>query len=550
MDLFLPWILEHLLDEVVPKKNMSDIIWWGFLMLVCSAAALLGNVIANRKAAQVARDTTRQIRHDLFEKTIKLSNKTVDEYSVPTLETRLTSDTYNIHQMIGMMQRMGVRAPILLFGGILLAALMDPILTLVMASVLPFIFIVFYFVSKKGIPIYTALQGAVDKMVRVVRENIQGIRVIKALSKTKYEKEHFARTNREVTDTETKAGVVMAATNPFMNLFLNLGLVAVIAVGAVRVNGGTSEPGKIIAFLTYFTIILNAMMSINRIFVMYSKGSASAKRIQEILELPTEEDVHALRAEAESHFSKTAPHIEFRNVSFSYNNKKMNLTDISFKLMRGQTLGIIGATGSGKTTLINLMMRFYDAGVGEIRICGKNITAIPLKELRTKFGIALQNDFILGDSIQENISFGRTLNPEAIQEAAEIAQAKQFIEATDAQYEHPLTAKGTNISGGQKQRLFIARALAAKPEILILDDSSSALDYKTDAALRRAISENCKGTSLVVVAQRVSSVMNADLILVLEEGHVIGAGRHEQLTENCPVYQQISNSQLGGALIE
>lgn len=550
MDLFLPWILEHILDEVVPRRKVSEILFWGFLMLVCSAIALLGNMIANRKAAQVARNTTRGIRHDLFEKTIKLSNKTVDEYSVPTLETRLTSDTYNIHQMIGMMQRVGVRAPILLFGGILLAALMDPILTLVMASVLPFIFIVFYFVSKKGIPIYTALQGAVDKMVRVVRENIQGIRVIKALSKTTYEKEHFTRTNQEVTDTETRAGTVMAMTNPFMNVFLNLGLVAVIAVGAIRVNGGTSEPGKIIAFLTYFTIILNAMLSINRIFVMYSKGSASAKRIQEILDLPTEEEIHALKSEPVSPTAEEAPRMEFRNVSFSYNNKKMNLSDISFRLMRGQTLGIIGATGSGKTTLINLMMRFYDVNAGEILIDGSNITAFPLHELRAKFGIALQNDFIMGDTIQENISFGRALEHDAVSKAAEIAQAKQFIEATDAQYEHMLTAKGTNVSGGQRQRLLISRALAAKPEILILDDSSSALDYQTDAALRRAIAENCRGTSMVVVAQRVSSVMNADLILVLEEGRVIGAGRHEQLLANCPVYQQISNSQLGGTFIE
>lgn len=392
MDLILPYILAHIINNVVPLKRMTPVLWWGVIMIICSIIGVTGNVVANRMASRVARDTSEQIRHDLFSRVMHLSSHQIDQLTIPSLESRLTTDTYNVHHMIGMMQRMGVRAPILLVGGIAVAATMEPVLTLVLVATLPFITLAVWGISRKGIPLYTALQQKVDKLVRVVRENAQGIRIIKALSKTDYERRHFDAVNREVVDAEKKAGITMAASNPLMNFFLNTGLTCVIVVGAFRVNGGTSEPGNIIAFMSFFTMISNAMLSVTRMFVMLSKGTASANRITEVIELPADLPVGSLddyppRRDGDEGF------ITFEHVDFSYNKTKNNLTDLSFTVPRGGTLGIIGATGSGKSTIVQLLMRFYDVDSGSIRIGGLDIRSIPSDELHRKFGIAMQNDF-------------------------------------------------------------------------------------------------------------------------------------------------------------
>ena len=444
--------------------------------------------------------------------------------------------------MVDRMQRLGVRAPILLLGGIIVTFTLEPVLTLVLVATLPLLGVVVFSVSRRGVPLYVRVQSAVDAMVRKVQENMTGVRVIKALSKTEYEKGRFDEVNREVVRRDQHAGAVMATTNPVMSLLLNLGLTAVVVVGAFRVNAGVSQAGKIIAFLSYFTIILNAMMMVSRLFMIYSKGAASAKRIEEILETPLE----PVPGEAAPRTSQY--HVEFRHVNFSYNKAKNktrdDLSDVSFALRRGQTLGIIGPTGSGKSTIVSLLMRFYDADAGEIRIGGRRIEGIPEEELHTMFGVVFQNDFILADSIRENIDFGRGLSDEALLLAARLAQA-EFIEEKEGGLSHMLTAKGANLSGGQKQRLLIARALAAKPEILVLDDCSSALDYKTDKALRSALYHNFADTTTVIIAQRISSILNADHILVLDGGRVIGAGTHEQLLETCSDYREIYDVQMG-----
>lgn len=547
MDLFLPWILAYLIDDVVPQKDVPKIAFWGVIMVLCSLCGFLGNVIANRMASKVARDTSERIRHDLFARICHLSSRQIDELTIPTLESRLTSDTYNVHHMLGMMQRLGVRAPILLIGGIIVTAMLEPVLTLLLVATLPLIGITVWQVSRKGIPLYTKLQGAVDSMVRVVRENAQGIRIIKALSKTDYEKRRFDGVNREVVASEKKAGYTMAISNPLMNLFLNCGLTAVVLIGALRVNAGISEPGKIIAFLSYFTVISNAMISITRMFVMLSKGSASANRISDVLDVPYDLET----ADSRNAVQNRENMVEFNNVSFSYKGKKNNLENISFRIKRGGSLGIIGATGSGKSTLLQLMMRNYDCDSGEVLIEGKNVRTMDPDILHSKFGVVFQNDFLFADTIEENIKFARDLPHEAIVKAAQIAQAEPFIEALDDKYEHMLTSHGTNLSGGQRQRLLIARALAADPEILIFDDSSSALDYKTDAALRMAIKENFRGRlTTVTVAQRISSVMNSDCIIVLDGGRIIGMGTHEELLDSCDVYREINQSQMGGAVID
>lgn len=547
MDLLIPWILSYTIDTVVPQKKVRPILIWGVIMVLCAAVALVTNIVANRMASRVARNMTQAIRHDLFEKISYLSCRQVDEFTIPSLESRLTSDTYNIHQMIGMMQRLGVRAPILLLGGIIITLMLEPVLSLILILTLPFIGLLVYMITKKTIPLYTNLQHSVDVLVRTVRENITGIRIIKALSKTEYEKDRFFGVNTDVVKNEKKAGITMALTNPAMNLLLNLGLTLVIAAGAYRINAGLTQSGQIIAFLTYFTLISNAMLSITRMFVIYSKGSASAERIRQVLDAPED-----LKTAPESGCLDDGYHITFEHVSFNYNksNKNKNcVEDISFALKRGETLGIIGATGSGKSTVIRLLLRLYDPNEGQIRISGEDIRSIPPKELHTKFGVVFQNDFLFADTIASNISFGRELSEKQIEKASFCAQAKEFIDTLKDGYQHMLTMKSSNLSGGQKQRVLIARALAAEPEILILDDSSSALDYKTDSLLRRALAKEFRDTTTIIIAQRASSIMHADHILILEDGNALGYGTHEELLQACDVYQEICASQMGGGAI-
>ncbi len=549
VELALPMILSFMIDDIVPTGNKNLIYLWGGVMLLCTVIALVGNITANRMAARVARNTTEKLRSTLFTRISYLSSRQVDAFTIPSLESRLTSDTYNIHQMIGMLQRLGVRAPILLIGGIMVTIMMEPVMTMVLIATLPLITIVVYSVSRRGIPLYKALQESIDRMTRVVRENAQGIRVIKALTKEESEKERFHEANADLTKREMTSSLTMAITNPMMNLFMNIGLVVVIVVGAYRVNGGHSEPGIILAFMTYFTLISTAMMSITRMFIMVSRGTASASRIAEVLDTPA--DMAVEEADPNLVIPADAPAIEFRNVTFSYNGKKNDLENVNFKLSQGGTLGIIGPTGAGKSTLIQLLMRFYDPTEGQVLIGGRDIRTIPREELAAKFGGAFQSDFLFADTISENIDFGRGLSEEQIKQAAERAQAMPFIQEKEGGFAHELTIKGANLSGGQKQRMLISRALAGDPEILVLDDSSSALDYATDAALRKAIRENYAGkTTSVIVAQRVSSVRHAELILVLEDGVVTGAGNHDQLMESCPLYREISDSQMGGAILD
>lgn len=540
MDLFLPWVLSHLIDEVVPLNSMKLIAFWGGVMFLCALTALVTNIIANRMAAKVARNTTERLRHELFSKILYLSSSQIDEMTIPSLELRLTSDTYHVHRMITMMQRMGIRAPILLIGGIAITLTLDPVLTAVLICTLPFISLLVLTVTRKGFPMYKELQKKTDYMVRVVRENIAGVRVIKALSKTEHEKTRFHTANQEVVNMEKKAGYTMSLTSPIMNLLLNTGLTLVILVGAYRVNSGVTEPGKIIAFMSYFTIILTAMMAVTRIFVMYSRGSASASRIEEVLNMPIE------LTPVEKEAVHEEEHIVFDHVNFSYQKKENNLTDISFKLKRGETLGILGATGSGKSTIIHLLLRLYDVDSGEIRISGKPVQSLTPEELHTKFGIVFQNDFVVAESVRENIAFGRTLSDEQIESASQNAQAYEFISGLDDKFDHMVAARGNNLSGGQKQRLLIARALASHPEILILDDSSSALDYKTDANLRKVLNEKYSDITTIIIAQRISSLMHADHIIVLEDGQILGQGKHQELLESCDLYRMISENQMGG----
>ena len=544
-ELFIPFLLSYILENVIETGNILKIVLFGALMAICAVIASLGNIIGNRMAAKTTMLFSTQMRKVLFSKTLHLSAKSTDRFTIPSLESRITTDTYNVQNFIGMMQRMGIRAPILLLGGSVITLLMDKKLALVMIAMLPLIFIIVYSISRLGVPLYSKVQQSVDGMVRVVREDAQGIRVIKALSKVGYENARYDKANINLKKNETKAGVIMGIVNPIMTLLMNIGIVAVIAVSAYFVSTGQSSATTVIAFMQYFTLISMAMMSLSRMFVMYTKCAASAKRISSVMEEANELVVCKDDGKGDSSW-----HISFENVSFSYLGKANNLTNISFSLKKGDTLGIIGATGSGKSTILRLLMRFYDANKGVVRINGKDIRSYTRGELTSMFGVVFQNDFIYADTIEENIRFGRDIGSDDIIKAAKIAQAHDFISSFAQGYSHSVSTAGTNLSGGQRQRLLISRAIAGHPEILILDDSSSALDYKTDANLRKALSESLPESTVITVAQRVSSVKNCDLILVIDDGKIIGCGKHEDLMQTCLEYKEISDSQMGGAFLD
>ena len=544
MDLIIPYLLTHIIDNVIKKNNIYEVLMYGLLMIVCALIGFIGNVTANRMASKVSMSVTRDLRHDLFAKIECLSFKQMDEVTIPSLISRLSSDTYNVHQMIGMIQRMGVRAPILLIGGTIITFTLNVKLALILLATLPLITIVTFIITKKGVPLYTSVQKSIDNLIRSVRENASGARVIKALSKGEYEKKKFAKVNKDVFDIEMKSGMTMSKLNPTINFILNFGLVAVIVFGANIVNEGLTKTGVIISFTSYFTIILNAMISITRIFMVITRSAASAARIKYVMDIKPDLDVIDLPVKSDEY------HIEFNDVSFSYNKNLNNIENLSFKLKRGEKLGIIGSTGSGKTTIINLLMRFYDVDQGEVLINGKNIKSYQNEELKKMFGVVFQNDTVFNDSVYENISFGRDIPLDDVIKASEYACAKEFIDKLEFKYDTILSPKGTNISGGQKQRLLIARSLAGNPDILILDDATSALDYKTDSIVRKAINENFANTTTLIVTQRISSIKFCDHILVIEDGDTIGYGTHDELMNSCSVYKEIYISQMGGDIDE
>ena len=546
MELFLPEILSRIIDDIVPTGDMNRIIYWSLVMAGISLLALVFNIVANRNASKVARNVTENIRHDLFDKALYLTCEKTDEYTIPSIESRLTTDTYNVHRMVGMMQRLGVRAPIITVGGLIMTFVLDPVLAMVFVAIIPFMVVILYLRATRGVRMFTEVQKANDRMVSVVRENSQGIRIIKALSKVGYEKDRFDGVNKNLKDQEVRANRMMAVINPVMNMLLYIGMVGVIIVGAYRVHLGLSKTGRILAFMSYFQLISRSLMAVSRMFIMYSRGMASSARIMEILNSETEKDY------VPKEYPAGDPQwaVEFDHVTFSYLKVKDNLKDISFHLRPGQTLGIIGATGAGKSTIISLLLHFYDIDQGAIYLNGTDIRSYAPSELRQKFGAVMQNDFLFRDTVEENIRFGRGVSDQDIVEAEEDAQASEFINDLEDGNLYELSVKGSNLSGGQRQRILLSRAFAGRPEFMLLDDSSSALDYKTDAALRKALNEKYPDTTMIIIAQRVSSIKNCDEIIVLDHGTINGRGTHEELIRDNELYQSIADSQMGGALFD
>lgn len=555
VELLLPYILEHLVDNIAPTKSIPHVLFWGAIMLALSFLIRFLNITANRRAVKTSSLAAYEVRRDLFWHSVNLSGNQMDEFGLPSLTSRMTSDSYNVQDFMRMFQSIGIRAPFLLLGGIIVTLSMDPGLGAILCIMTPIAIVVIVSVSVKGIPLYSKVQQSVDSITRVMRENITGIRVVKALSKEKYEINRFTGVNEEMARRERTATITMSLPGPIMTLMLNIGLTLVVYVGAVRVNNGLTEPGVILAFLTYFNMILMGVMGLSRVFLVMSKANASANRIAAVIH--TEEELTPI-PEEEAASTDSDAYIVFDNVSFRYGQdedtgnsgfageeRQMSLSNISFSMKKGESLGIIGPTGCGKTSIINLLMRFYDTTQGHVFIDGKDVRTYDKDDLHRKFGVVFQNDVIFADTLAENISFGRELTEEAMRYAAADARAAEFIEAYDDDYRHMASIRGANLSGGQRQRVLITRALAANPDILVLDDASSALDYKTDAALRKAIHEHHSNTTTIIVAQRVSSIMNSSRILVMDEGRIIGQGTHEELLLSCPQYREIHKTQMG-----
>ena len=545
-ELVLPYILEHMIDDVVPSGNMNSVIFWGIAMIFTAVFCWLFNIFANHTAVRNAHLISYRVRKDLFDKTINLSGSQFDAFGLPSLTSRMTSDSYNVQSFAQSFQTLCVRAPIMLVVGIVVTMTIDPVLSMILCIMVPILLTVVFSVSRHGIPLYNKVQTRLDDVTRVLRENITGIRVIKALSKTEYETERFHDINQKMTDQDMSANTFMAIPGPSMQLSLNIGLSLVVLIGAYRVNAGVMKPGVILAFLTYFNLIMMSVMALNRIFMMTSKASASADRIALVLAAKDEPVIHT-----DTQPDPSDAYIHFDHVSFSYRRQQSNtemencLSDIDFIMPKGGTLGIIGPTGCGKTTIINLLMRFYDVSEGAVYINGRDVRSYAKDELHSMFGTVFQNDIVFNDTLRQNILFGRNLSDEQLNNAIEDAQAKEYVSQLKEGLDYKADIKGANLSGGQKQRLLISRALAGNPDILILDDSSSALDYKTDSLLRKAISEHHGDSTLIMVAQRVSSIQNADQILVLEDGRCIGKGTHQQLLESCEYYRSIYESQMG-----
>ncbi len=555
LELLIPYVLEYIIDRLAPRGQAGPVAGWGLVMVGLAWAVRWGNIFANQSAVAVSRDCTRALRQDLFARTLTLSGGQADRFGLPSLISRMTSDSYNVQNFITSSQTVGVRAPIMLVGGVCVALTMDAALASVLCVLAPVMTAIVIFVSRKGVPLYDRVQQEVDRMTRVMRENAAGVRVIKALRKEAWEERRFQEVNCRLTRSDLTASTVMAIPAPAVQMFMNLGLILVVLVGARRVDSGAAEPGVILAFLIYFNLILHSAMSFNRIFLLLSKAAASADRIGEVLRTPEDQPVLPPAEERRENgaliefdrvsFTHAGTRPEENAASFAGGRREKCLDGISFRLKRGETLGIIGHTGAGKSTLIRLLMRFYDADEGTVYVDGRDVRTYDKRTLREKFGAAFQSDVIFAESIRDNISLGRPLTDEELLRAAEDAMAADFIAEKPGGWDYGADIKGANFSGGQKQRLCIARALAAQPEILILDDAASALDYQTDARLRQALRERYPGITTVIAAQRVSSIMAASLILVLENGRITGAGRHEELLERCPVYRDIYQSQMG-----
>lgn len=540
-DLYLPTLMSDIIDKGVVLGDKPYIWKIGGFMLLVAAIGMLASAAASYFSSKAAMGLGRDLRKKVFTHVENFSLQEFDQIGTASLITRTTNDITQVQQVVIMMLRMVVSAPIMFVGGVIMAVSKDAKLSLVIVAIIPILVGTILLIMRKGIPLFKLVQKRLDQLNLVLRENLTGIRVIRAFNQEKQEQVRLQKANKDLTDVSIKVNKVMAAMMPVMMLVMNLTVVAIIWFGGIRIDNGGMQIGDLMAYIQYVMQIMFALVMASMMFVMVPRAAVSAKRINEVLEMkPT------LINEGRETANRERGTVEFDHVTFHYPGaEEPALSDISFKAQPGEITAIIGGTGAGKTTLVNLIPRFYDASSGAVRINGVNVKEATQEEVRSKIGFVPQKALLFSGTIAENIRFGKEdATGEDIEHAARIAQAEEFINKMENRYESAISQGGSNLSGGQKQRLSIARALVRKPDLYIFDDSFSALDYKTDAKLRHALKDETKHSTVIIVAQRVSSVMDADRIIVLDKGKMVGMGTHKELLENNKVYREIVESQL------
>ncbi len=542
MDLLLPDLMSRIVDEGVLPGDMEVIFSVGLRMLIVALIGCFGGIMAGIFGTTASQRFSCDLRKDAFSRVMNMSFQQTDGFTTGSLVTRLTNDITACQDFVAMALRMMVRTLMQFIGGIYMVLKINVSFGLILLVMLPIQLVIILVVLKKGSPLFGIVQSKLDRVNSVVQENITGARVVKAYTREEYETNRFSAANNELCETNLRVQKLMALLMPILSILMNASVIAVIFIGGKQVEAQSLEVGRVMAAITYITQILMSMMMIGMVFQMVTRASASAKRIAEVLD--TEPAIKDGGFDGETQEQGT---VEFRSVSFRYPNVHANnvLSDISFKVSRGETVAILGATGCGKTSLVSLIARFYDATEGEVLVDGVNVKEYDTAALRRKVGFVLQKSELFSETIEQNIRWGNSeATDEEVRRAAETAQASEFIESFTDGYKDMITEKGSSLSGGQKQRLSIARAIAKKPEILIFDDSMSALDLSTDAKLQRALRENLGDTTVIMIAQRVASVMKADRIAVIDNGRLVAFDSHANLLESCEVYKDIYSSQM------
>lgn len=540
-DLSLPDFMSEIVDTGIVKGDVPFILGRGGVMLLVALLGTVCTIASSFLSAKIGMGFSRDLRKKVFEKVESFSLTEVNEVGTASLITRTTNDINQVQMVVIMMMRMMLSAPLMIIGALIMALRKDVELSKVILIVIPIIVVTIFVIAKFTMPMFEKMQKKIDKLNLVVRENLTGIRVIRVFNKVNAEQERFNEASLDVSRVATIANRLMGALMPLMMLILNLSIIAVLWFGGVRINEGDIMVGDLMAFIQYLTQVMFSLLMLTMMFVLIPRAQASAVRINEVLEMesPIQEPVKAIKPELKGH-------VEFKNVSFGYEGaEEYAISNISFKAQPGEITAIIGGTGSGKSSILNMITRFYDAAEGEVLVDGVNVKDIAQQELRSKIGYVPQKAVLFTGSIRDNIRYGKDdATDEEIRYALDIAQATDFVSKMKEGIESEISQGGTNVSGGQKQRLSIARAIIRKPEIYLFDDSFSALDFKTDAKLRAALKSETKDATVIIVAQRVSTVMDATRILVMDEGHVVGCGTHEELLESNEIYQQIVESQL------
>ncbi|MEH7110205.1 ABC transporter ATP-binding protein, partial [Bacillus sp. JJ1764] len=542
-ELYLPTLMADIVDKGVVTGDTHYIWKIGGIMLLVAAGGMICSIIASFYSSKAASGFGKLLRSKLFSHASNFSLHEFDQLGTASLITRTTNDITQVQQVLIMMLRMMAMAPMMCIGGIIMALSKDAKLTLVLAVSIPVLIITIVIVARMGIPLFKAMQVKLDKLNRVLRENLTGIRVIRSFNRVNHEKKRFDAANWDLTQTAIKVNKLMAIMMPIMMIVLNLTTVAIIWFGGIRIDNGHMEVGDMMAFIQYAMQIMFSFVMLSMMFVMIPRASVSAVRINEVFE--TIADIRDPNAPSPVTGQKEG-YVEFQNVTFSYPGAEMPaISNIFFTMNPGEVTAIIGGTGSGKSTLINLIPRFYDVDSGKVLIDGVDVREMSQESLRSKIGFVPQQAVLFTGTITENIRYGKENATDAdVEHAAKIAQATEFISNMPEGFNTLIAQGGTNVSGGQKQRLSIARALVRKPEIYIFDDSFSALDFKTDAKLRAALKDETSLATTLIVAQRVSTIMDADQIIVLDNGEVAGIGKHKELMETCGVYREIVMSQL------